>query len=86
VLDPALPSDVALSLRPGITDLAGNALVLPAPWGWHMPVWQRLGPFVRQATRITGFDLALDVFGTPTVVWGAESVPAGKGGEGNNLP
>jgi hypothetical protein len=66
--DPAVPSDVALSLRPGITDLAGNPLVLPAPWGWHMPMWQRLGT-VRQAPGIGGCDLALDAAGRPTVAW-----------------
>jgi Bacterial Ig-like domain/Bacterial Ig domain len=69
VLDPAVPSDVALSLRSGITDLAGNPLTLPAPWGWHMPLWQRLGPYVRQAGWISGIDLAVDATGRPTVAW-----------------
>ena len=70
VSQPQAPADVTLSLRAGITDLAGNALAPAGPWSWHMPMWQSLGANVAQSSGMTGMDMTLDSSSRPTVAWG----------------
>lgn len=71
IFDPPVPSEMALALKADITDLAGNALALAGPWSWHLPLWQKLGPYVAQeAGVIQGFDWDIDAEGRPTVAWG----------------
>ena len=68
------PISPTATLMKGMTDLAGNALVLPAdPWQWTAPYWLPLGDVAVQpkgAQTGVGVDVALDKNGAPCTLLG----------------
>lgn len=55
-----------------VTDLAGNALVLSAPWTFTVPVWQALGGAISAyagATPAENVVMKLDSDGKPVIAW-----------------
>jgi hypothetical protein len=50
---PSLPAMMTVAFGTGITDRAGNALVMPGvPWTWAVPFWQQLGGPIVTANAI----------------------------------
>lgn len=67
---PEVPVQLELALDASITDLAGNALVPPAPWSWSLPVWQRMGEPLNVDPNIAAEHPAIALHdGAPIVVW-----------------
>jgi hypothetical protein len=64
-----IPTTLTAALTSGVTDVAGNALVVPADtWWWELPAWQDLGTFGFNH-RGRGYikAIALDEAGTPII-------------------
>jgi Bacterial Ig-like domain len=72
-LDPDNPVTLTASLTTAITDLAGNALSIPADaWSWTLPVWWLIGgATINQdaGADASGPSLALDSSSQPVVAW-----------------
>ncbi len=58
----SFPATITESLAGAITDLAGNALVPPAPWSWTAPLWVKLPSLLG-----TFPSLGLDGAGQPAI-------------------
>jgi len=68
----AVPTQLRLTLDDAISDLAGNALVTPAPWTWTLPRWQWMGgaPLLVQGDLgVPQARAALGSDGHPSVAW-----------------
>jgi len=79
---PALPAKFSIGLSRGITDMAGNALVVPStPWGFEVPDWYSFGG----ALQATGGDnswlkdpsMVIDAQDNPIVAW-TEAITYGE--------
>jgi hypothetical protein len=67
---PPVPSTCVISLSTALTDLAGNALRVPADaWSWTLPAWQDLGAVVDSNSNWhpTAFHVSFRADGTPVV-------------------
>jgi hypothetical protein len=76
---PVAPDTISIELHPGITDLAGNELELPADnWTFIVPTWLHVGEPLDAlgAADTNGYRpiLRLDATGAPVVAW-SEDVP-----------
>ncbi len=71
--DPGNPVTYSATPSSAITDLAGNALVVPADaWGWTLPVWWTVGGATLNQVISSNSDnpqIALDAKGNPVVAW-----------------
>jgi hypothetical protein len=72
-LDPGNPVTYSVTPSSAITDLAGNALVIPADaWGWTLPVWWTVGGGTLNQDLSNNSDnpqIVLDAKGHPVVAW-----------------
>ncbi len=80
---PDLPARFSIGLSRGITDLAGNALVLPGtPWSFEVPEWYVLSDALQAVpTEGTGLKdpaMVLDLNDNPIVAWSEELTPGGR--------
>ncbi len=71
--DPGNPVTFSATPTSAITDLAGNALVVPADaWGWTLPVWWTVGGATLNQDASAGVlapRIALDAKGNAVVAW-----------------
>ena len=80
---PALPAKFSIGLSRGITDMAGNALVVPiTPWGFEVPDWYSFGGALqaigRDNTRMNDPTIIVDAHDNPLVAWSEELTPGGR--------
>ena len=70
---PIFPNTLSVALSSSITDLAGNALVLPAgPWSWSVDAFALFGGALNGFADPQGVafsSLAIDADGHPVVAW-----------------
>lgn len=73
----SLPTPSTMTVNLGtpeqpVTDLAGNAVVVGAPWTFSAPVWQALGGAISAypgATPAENVVMKLDLDGKPVIAW-----------------
>ncbi|WP_375772508.1 Ig-like domain-containing protein [Archangium gephyra] len=79
---PPLPATFSIGLSSGITDTAGNALVIPStPWSFELPHWYSFGgPLnaVGGSTLLKDTAMALDSRDNPVVAWSEEVTTGGR--------
>lgn len=79
---PSLPATFSLDLSRNITDLAGNALVMPStPWSFDVPDWLDYGGPLQAVggdTTLTDTTMILDKQDNPIVAWSEELTHGGK--------
>lgn len=79
---PPLPATFSIGLSSGITDTAGNALVVPSTaWSFELPHWYSFGgPLnaVGGSTPLKDTAMALDSQDNPVVAWSEESAAGGR--------
>ncbi|WP_075207313.1 Ig-like domain-containing protein [Archangium violaceum] len=79
---PPLPATVSIGLSSGITDSAGNALVVPStPWSFQLPHWYSFGGPLHAVggnTLLKDTAMALDGQDNPVVAWSEEATAGGK--------
>ncbi|MFY0524021.1 Ig-like domain-containing protein [Archangium gephyra] len=79
---PPLPATFSIGLSSGITDTAGNALIVPSTaWSFELPHWYSFGgPLnaVGGSTLLKDTAMALDSRDNPVVAWSEESAPGGR--------
>jgi hypothetical protein len=79
---PPLPATVSIGLSNGITDSAGNALVVPsAPWSFQLPHWYSFGGPLHAVggnTLLRDTAMALDGQDNPVVAWSEEVTAGGR--------
>ena len=79
---PPLPATVSIGLSNGITDSAGNALVVPStPWSFQLPHWYSFGGPLHAVggnTLLKDTAMALDGQDNPVVAWSEEVAAGGR--------
>ncbi|WP_257458116.1 Ig-like domain-containing protein [Archangium lipolyticum] len=79
---PSLPATFSVSLSSGITDLAGNTLIVPStPWSFELPNWYAFGgPLnaVGGSTLLKDTAMVLDSQNNPVVAWSEELSAGGR--------
>ncbi|AKJ02416.1 Ig-like domain-containing protein [Archangium gephyra] len=80
---PSLPATFSIGLSNGITDSAGNALVVPStPWSFQLPHWYSFGgpveAVVGGTTPLKDTAMALDGQDNPVVAWSEEVTTGGR--------
>ncbi|MFE8600264.1 Ig-like domain-containing protein [Archangium violaceum] len=79
---PPLPATVSIGLSNGITDSAGNALVVPStPWSFQLPHWYSFGGPLHAVggnTLLKDTAMALDGQDNPVVAWSEEVTTGGR--------
>jgi hypothetical protein len=79
---PPLPATFSIGLSSGITDTAGNALVVPStPWSFELPHWYSFGgplEAVGGNTLLKDTAIALDSQDNPVVAWSEEVTTGGR--------
>lgn len=79
---PPLPATFSVGLSSGITDSAGNALVVPStPWNFELPNWYAFGgPLnaVSGNTQLKDTAMVLDSEDNPVVAWSEERTTGGR--------
>lgn len=79
---PPLPATFTIGLSSGITDSAGNALVVPStPWSFQLPHWYAFGgplEAVGGSTPLKDTAMALDGQDNPVVAWSEEVTAGGR--------
>ncbi len=79
---PPLPATFSIGLSSGITDTAGNALVIPStPWSFQLPHWYSFGGQLNAVggnTLLKDTAMALDSRDNPVVAWSEEVTTGGR--------
>jgi hypothetical protein len=79
---PPLPATFSIGLSSGITDTAGNALVIPStPWSFQLPHWYSFGGPLNAVggnTLLKDTAMALDSRDNPVVAWSEEVTTGGR--------
>jgi hypothetical protein len=79
---PPLPARFSIGLTHGITDLAGNALVVPTtPWSFELPLWYGFGGPLNAVggnTFLKDTTMVLDSRDNPVVAWSEERTAGGR--------
>ncbi|MCY1079879.1 Ig-like domain-containing protein [Archangium lansingense] len=79
---PPLPATFSIGLSSGITDSAGNALVVPTtPWSFELPHWHSFGGPLNAVggnTLLKDTAIALDGQDNPVVAWSEELTAGGR--------
>ena len=79
---PPLPATFSIGLSSGITDTAGNALVVPStPWSFQLPHWYSFGGPLNAVggnTLLKDTAMALDSRDNPVVAWSEEVTTGGR--------
>jgi len=79
---PPLPATFAIGLSSGITDTAGNALIVPSTaWSFQLPHWYSFGGPLNAVggnTLLKDTAMALDSQDNPVVAWSEEVATGGR--------
>ncbi|HYO66344.1 MAG TPA: Ig-like domain-containing protein, partial [Archangium sp.] len=79
---PPLPAAFSIGLSSGITDTAGNALVVPSmPWSFQLPHWYSFGGALHAVggnTLLKDTAMVLDKQDNPVVAWSEEATEGGR--------
>jgi hypothetical protein len=79
---PPLPARFSIGLTNGITDLAGNALVVPGTsWSFELPLWYGFGGPLNAVggnTFLKDTAMVLDSRDNPVVAWSEERTAGGR--------
>jgi Bacterial Ig-like domain/Bacterial Ig domain len=79
---PPLPASFSIGLSNGITDLAGNALVVPnSAWSFELPPWYGFGGSLNAVggnTLLRDTAMVLDGQDNPVVAWSEELTVGGR--------